>query len=104
MELSKCLLNHFFRNLVAHFLSLNNNIKFTYSYQSEFNELGIELYKNGLYIDNVEPKHKANVLEWIYLVEQELTCHEKYDLEYIVDNLENNVKSNMDIDVAHAWA
>jgi hypothetical protein len=39
--------NHFFRNLVAHFLSLNNNIKFTYSYQSEFNELGIELYKNG---------------------------------------------------------
>jgi len=42
----------------------------------------IELYKNGLYIDNIEPKHKANVLEWIYLVEQELTCHEKYDLEY----------------------
>ena len=42
----------------------------------------IQLYKNGLYIDYVEPKNKANVLEWIYLVEQELTSHEKYDLEY----------------------
>ena len=42
----------------------------------------IQLYKNGLYIDYVEPKNKANVLEWIYLVEQELSSDEKYDLEY----------------------
>jgi hypothetical protein len=32
--------------------------------------------------DYVEPKNKVNVLEWIYLVEHELTSHEKYDLEY----------------------
>jgi hypothetical protein len=40
--------NHIFRNLALHFLSLNNNIKFTYSYLNEFNELGIELYSSGL--------------------------------------------------------
>ena len=40
--------NHFFRNLACHFLSLNNDIKFKYSYLNEFNELGINLYTNGV--------------------------------------------------------
>jgi len=39
--------NHFFRNLTAHFIAKNNNLKFTYSYSQEFFNLGIELYKNG---------------------------------------------------------
>ena len=42
----------------------------------------IELYKSGLYIDNVEEKYKSYVLEWIDLYEKELDPHEKYDLEY----------------------
>jgi len=39
--------NHFFRNLVAHFIAKNNGLKFKYSYAREFFNLGIELYKDG---------------------------------------------------------
>jgi hypothetical protein len=39
--------NHFFRNLAAHFIAKNNNLKFVYSYSRQFFNLGIELYKNG---------------------------------------------------------
>jgi len=39
--------NHFFRNLVAHFIAKNNGLKFKYSYSREFFNLGIDLYKNG---------------------------------------------------------
>ena len=39
--------NQFFRNLLCHFLSINNNIKFNYSYFNEFSDLGIYLYKDG---------------------------------------------------------
>jgi hypothetical protein len=39
--------NHFFRNLASHFLAINNNLKFDYSYSREFFNLGIDLYKGG---------------------------------------------------------
>lgn len=39
--------NHFFRNLAAHFIAKNNNLKFVYSYSRQFFNLGIDLYKDG---------------------------------------------------------
>ena len=39
--------NHFFRNMVAHIISLSNNIKFIYSYYEEFKKLGIFFFTNG---------------------------------------------------------
>jgi hypothetical protein len=48
--------NHFFRNLAVHFLSKNNQIKFDYSYERQFFNLGIILYKTGanVYSENLE--------------------------------------------------
>ena len=37
--------NHFFRNMIAHLISENNDIKFNYSYKSELLALGFELYE-----------------------------------------------------------
>jgi len=39
--------NHFFRNAVASFLAKINNLNFMYSYEREFFNLGIKLFKNG---------------------------------------------------------
>jgi hypothetical protein len=41
------LANHFFRNFAAHFISKNNNIKFSYSYKTEFFNLGIYFFQEG---------------------------------------------------------
>lgn len=39
--------NQFFRNLVGHFISKNNNLKFEYANHNEFTKLGIELFDSG---------------------------------------------------------
>jgi len=48
--------NLFFLNMCLHLFSLKFNLKSTYKYEKEFNELGINFFKEGKYI------HKKNVL------------------------------------------
>ena len=47
--------NHFFRNLVSHFLTKNNDLVFSYSYSRQFFNLGIDLYNGGnqTYSENI---------------------------------------------------
>jgi hypothetical protein len=60
--------NHFFRNLLCHFLAIKNNIKFTYSYLNEFSELGIDLYKDG--INNYSESIDINEDNFFYFIEK----------------------------------
>lgn len=39
--------NHFFRNMYAHFMAKKYNLKFVYSLEDKFKELGIEFFKDG---------------------------------------------------------
>ena len=39
--------NHFFRNMVAHLISIKNNIKFNYSFYEKFKKLGIIFFIHG---------------------------------------------------------
>jgi hypothetical protein len=48
--------NLFFLNMCLHLFSLKFNIKSTYKYEKEFNELGINFFKEGKHI------HKKNLL------------------------------------------
>jgi hypothetical protein len=41
---SRRFVNHFFINMVCHFISINNNLKFEYSYFDDFQKLGIDFY------------------------------------------------------------
>ena len=71
--------NHFFRNLLCNLLSINNNIKFNYSYFNEFSELGIDLYQDGIetYTENID----LNETNFFHLVENKIKFNKNIKCE-----------------------
>jgi len=95
--------NHFFRNMMAHFISKNNNIKFKYSYEEEFINLGVELYKEGSSVFNDKfninddnffdlIKNNKKIYKNIYL--EECYCQTKEFSFYLKEYINNIEQKN----------
>jgi len=93
--------NLFFLNMCLHLFSLKFNIKSTYKYEKEFNELGINFFKEGKHVHkknllltdyNFENLLESNILSKNVIINNNVWFHTSRFCKIIKKNfIENNV-------------